>query len=156
MFHEKCTLMSKNTESKAPVTLWNLWLKLMCNSSGKQVSAGISLLYYNYMKSWKLFRNVESGLQVLFLFCTLSATLVWMLAMNHNELVILFSDWLNLQPHDSITRLGNTSFTNWWCYMVSLVFITTATIATITEVESRFTCLTMEVQKSFKKSIMLL
>ena len=50
-----------------------------------------------------MFGNVESGLEMLFLVCTSSTILVWMLAMNQSQLVIPFSDWLTQR---SIARLG--------------------------------------------------
>ena len=137
----------------------------MCNSSVKQVSVSPCNIKSQNMfgnvesglgnkRSQNMFGNVESGLQMLFLVCTLSTILVWMLAMNQSQLVIVFSDWLTQR---SITRLGKTSFTK-WCYTVKLLFLSpaTATSATIAEVESSSTfcetCLTMEVQKSFMKS----
>ena len=105
-------------------------------------------------------RNVESGLQVLFLFCTLSATLVWMLAMNHNQLVSLFSDWLNCSHYSIYDKTGQDQFHKLVVlHSESCYYHTCNCCDHRTEEESRSSfcetsCLAMEVQKSFMKSIM--
>ena len=69
---------------------------------------------------------------MLFLFCTLSATLVWMLAMNHNQLVSLFSDWLNCSHYSIYDKTGQDQFHKLVVLqLVSLAIITPATVVTI-------------------------
>ena len=64
-------------------------MKLTCDGAAKQVSAGVGLCFIE-SQNWP--GNVESGLEMLFS----SATLLWMLVMNHGRLVVLFSDCLTL------------------------------------------------------------
>ena len=100
-------------------------MKLKCNDAAKNVSAGVASCN---IKRRNLFGNVETGLEMLPLVCTLSAILVWTLPVNHGCLLVTVSDWLTRRRVKRTTARSVSER--------GVVFITTAIISSVAKVES--------------------